>query len=88
MLVFLGLRNFSRHHICDFAQKTQILRDLAKQSGLQNLSTLLKWSEEAEEQFTDVKILLSHAPALQIPDYTCPFHLDMAAASQTVQVCL
>lgn len=73
MLAFLGLTNFSRHFVPDYAEKTAPLRELVRQQGHMNLTGKLEWSPVSEEAFVMLKQTLSRAAALAIPDYTLKY---------------
>ena len=71
---FLGLVNFSRRFIRQLATVTKPLTSLI--SGAQDFV----WSEVHQKSFDDVKSLLSQAPALAIPNWDRPFHIDVDAS--------
>ncbi|KAI5624349.1 hypothetical protein C0J50_15871 [Silurus asotus] len=66
---------FSRPWICDFALKTQPLRDMMKAADQTKSSARLIWTEKGKKAFETIKSDLRSAPALACPDYTKPFHL-------------
>lgn len=47
------------------------------QAGYKNYSCPLQWNPEADRSFVEVKTSLSRACALNAPDYSQPFHLDV-----------
>lgn len=64
---FLGLCNWHRRFIADFARLAAPLTDLTKTRGK------YKWTTAAEEAFLKLKGALVSAPVLAMPDYTKPF---------------
>ncbi|XP_061677251.1 uncharacterized protein LOC133501470 [Syngnathoides biaculeatus] len=76
MLAFLGLCNYSRHHVPDFPELTYPLRQMVNDQGMRNLSNILCWTTEADTSFISLKQHLSAAAALAIPDYNRMFYLD------------
>ncbi len=70
---FLGLVNYCRAWIPDCAYHDKGLRCLI-QHGMGPRNSL-NWTSEAEEHFDALKIAITSAPALGLPDYSRPFHL-------------
>ncbi len=68
---FLGLVNYCRAWIPDCAYHDKGLRCLI-QHGMGPRDSL-NWTSEAEEQFDALKIAITCAPALRLPDYSRPF---------------
>lgn len=88
MLSFLGLANYSRHHVADYADKTGPLRDMVNLKGMKNLNEPLDWKEDAEHSFIQLKQDLSMAADMSLPDYSKPFHLDVSAKARSVSAVL
>ncbi|XP_077411127.1 uncharacterized protein LOC144040636 [Vanacampus margaritifer] len=88
MLSFLGLCNYSRHHVPDFAKMTHSLRQLVNEKGMRNLSHVLDWTQDAETYFVPLKQFLSSAAALVVPDFTRMFFLDVSEKSSSVSAVL
>ncbi len=80
---FLGLVNYCRAWIPDCAYHDKGLRCLI-QHGMGSRNSL-NWTSEAEEHFDALKIAITCAPALGLPDYSRPFHLH---AGETVGVAI
>uniref|UniRef100_A0A8C6U8M0 ribonuclease H n=1 Tax=Neogobius melanostomus TaxID=47308 RepID=A0A8C6U8M0_9GOBI len=49
LLSFLGLANYSRHHVMDYTGKTAPLRDIIRAAGVRDLQASLSWTEEADK---------------------------------------
>ncbi|XP_056889301.1 uncharacterized protein LOC130526001 [Takifugu flavidus] len=88
MMAFLGLINFSRHFLPDYAGRTAPLRALMKEKGVGNLQSHLEWTPEAQVAFDDIRQLLANAAALNKPNYAAPFFLDVADKQTTAAACL
>lgn len=79
MQTFLGIINFSRHHIPEFAHRTSSLRGLIKEAQ-GGPHAKLTWSHQADVDFQHIKETLASAVALAIPNYGLPFKLDFSVA--------
>ncbi|XP_077566316.1 uncharacterized protein LOC144181697 [Stigmatopora nigra] len=88
MLSFLGLAGYSRHFVPDYSSLTLPLRKLVNDQGMRNLNAPLEWDTAAEEVFISVKQLLSKAAALQRPDYSKQFYLDVSEKEGSVAAVL
>lgn len=88
MLAFLGLTNYSRHFVPDYAEKTGPLQNLIKPQGHLNLTGILEWTPVAEEAFITLKQTLSRAATLAIPDYNLPFYLKVSDKPKTAAAVL
>ncbi|CAF93313.1 unnamed protein product [Tetraodon nigroviridis] len=77
---FLGLINFSRHLIPDYASRTASLRDVMQNAGTHRPRAKLTWTEQVLTDFQEIKQSLAHAAALAKPDYAAPFWLDVSIA--------
>ena len=71
---FLGIANYYRRFVRNFAKIAQPLHHLTKQK------IPFKWSTEYEVSFTTLKEHLTSAPLLVFPDFTKPFILDTDAS--------
>ncbi|XP_034089450.1 uncharacterized protein LOC117557643 [Gymnodraco acuticeps] len=73
MLSFLGMANYCRHWIYEYAAMDSVLRA----ATLQAAPNIVQWSEDMHTAFQDLKQALTSAPALGLPDYHQPFHLHV-----------
>ncbi len=80
---FFGLVNYCRAWIPDCVYHDKGLRCLV-QHGMGPRDSL-NWTSIAEEHFNALKIAITCAPALGLPDYSRPFHLH---AGETVGVAM
>uniref|UniRef100_A0A8C5Q9R4 ribonuclease H n=1 Tax=Leptobrachium leishanense TaxID=445787 RepID=A0A8C5Q9R4_9ANUR len=71
MMSFLGMVNFCRHWIPDCSYYDNILRKATRQRAPDTLI----WDESMCAAYEMLKVLLSPAPALGLPNYLVPFHL-------------
>ena len=71
---FLGLVNYYRRFIQNFASVAQPLHRLTEKN------TTFKWSKECEQAFNTLKTYLTSAPVLALPDWSRPFVLDTDAS--------
>ena len=71
---FLGLANYYRRFIRNFASVVQPLHRLTEKN------TTFKWSKECEQAFNTLKTYLTSAPALALPDWSRPSVLDTDAS--------
>lgn len=74
LLSFLGMANYCRHWLLDYAAMDSVLRP----ATLQEAPKTVVWTDEMTKAFEDIKHALSSAPALGLPDYNLPFHLHVA----------
>ena len=71
---FLGLANYYRCFIKDFATITRPLHQATEKSRK------LTWTQQCEEAFTKLKEFLTSAPILALPDWSKPFIVDTDAS--------
>lgn len=71
MMSFLGLTNYCRSWIPNYAELTNPLMKLMYE-GLK-MTSPIKWTTEAEEAFCNLKQALVSSTALALPDYSKPF---------------
>ena len=71
---FLGMCNYYRKFIPDFAKTSYPLNHLTKDA------VHFKWSEEHQEAFSSLISLLGKAPILIHPDFTLPFKVQTDAS--------
>lgn len=71
LLSFLGLVNYSRQWLVNYASFDNVLR----KATLKGAPETVIWTEDMKHAFRHIKYLMSNAPALGLPDYTLPFHL-------------
>ena len=79
---FLGLANYYRRFIKNFAQIAHPLNHLTKKS------VKFEWSPECQEAFHTLKSALTTAPILVYPDFTREFHLFVDASSTGIGMAL
>eukprot|EP00731_Ephydatia_muelleri_P006907 Em0003g1155a len=75
---FLGLANYYRRFIKDFAQIAKPLHKLTERT-----SSFL-WTTECQKSFEILRHLLSSPPILSYPDFTKPFILDTDASNDGI----
>ena len=76
---FLGLSNYYRRFICDYAKVAEPLYKLTRKSSLP-----FNWTSSCQEAFSLLKQLLTTAPILAYPDFTLPFVLHTDASDIAV----
>jgi len=69
---FLGLTGYFREYIPRYAEIAKPLTDLTKK-GQPNI---VEWTACQEESFQNLKLKMSEAPILRLPDFTKPFILQ------------
>ena len=74
---FLGLANFYRRFIKDYAQVARPLNDLTKKDQA------FKWKESQQTAFNTLKQRFTTAPILTFPDIDKQFHLETDASDFT-----
>jgi hypothetical protein len=82
---FLGLANFYRRFIKDYAKIASPLTDLLKQNNNEK-SKMLPWPPDSQEQeaFEKLKKALCSHPVLYLPDFSKHFILETDASINTV----
>uniref|UniRef100_A0A669ESG0 ribonuclease H n=1 Tax=Oreochromis niloticus TaxID=8128 RepID=A0A669ESG0_ORENI len=80
MMSFLGVCNYCRSWIPDYALLAQPLQNLIYGKNLA-LKDKIEWTPEAEEAFSNLKLALQSHTVLALPDYDKPFclHVDGGA---------
>lgn len=73
MMSFLGLTNYCRNWIPDYAAITQPLSQLMYDNPLK-MSDKLEWTKEAEKAFCVIKSALVSSTTLALPNYTKVFY--------------
>ena len=71
---FLGLANYYRRFIRDFAAKAKPLHRLTEKR------LPFKWTAECQKSFDDLKRCLTSAPTLTMPSWSKPFIIDTDAS--------
>jgi len=71
---FLGLAGFYRHFVKDFSTIAAPLHELTKKS------TIFTWAATHQNAFDMLKDKLTHAPLLQLPDFSKIFELECDAS--------
>lgn len=74
LLSFLGMANYCRHWLSDYAAMDSALRSATLQAAPKKVD----WTPEMLQAFEDIKHALSSAPALGLPDYAQTFHLHVS----------
>ncbi|EGD73763.1 hypothetical protein PTSG_12319 [Salpingoeca rosetta] len=74
---FLGLANFNRRFIANYAKICAPLNDALKKNGF-------KWGPSQEEAFRELKRRMTQAPALRIPDQRQPFEVATDASDRAI----
>ena len=72
---FLGMLNFYRKHIKDFASMAMPLTALTRKDKTTGKTVKFQWSEDCEKVFCTLKQKLSTAPLLMPPDISKPFYV-------------
>ena len=72
---FLGVLNFYRKHINDFAAVAMPLTALTCKDKTPGTTVNFQWSAKCDKAFSTLKQKLSTAPSLQPPDMTKPFYV-------------
>lgn len=78
MLPFLGMAQFRRPWVCDFALVVQPLQDLIKAVDQMQVNAPQIWIPEALAAFESIKVTLGSVLALASPYYGKPFHQYMS----------
>jgi len=76
---FLGLANYYRRFVKDYAKQSRVLESLCGSS-----KDTLVWTEQCEESFKNLKSQLMSSPVLSYPDLTKSFILDTDASFDTI----
>ena len=72
---FLGLANFNRKFVQQYATITKSLTKILSDSEK------FVWEEEQQRAFDRIKSILTRYPWLSIPDWKIPFHIETYASS-------
>ena len=72
---FTGLTNYYRKFIHNYAKVARPLHQLVSGENAKLKRTTVKWTEECERSFLELKNLCSNTPVLAYPDYTRNFKL-------------
>ncbi|GFW69799.1 retrovirus-related Pol polyprotein from transposon 297 [Trichonephila clavipes] len=80
----LGLCNFYRQYISNFAKIALLLTELTQKKVPNEIS----WSKEAENAFKELKTALCGITELQVPDIEKPYYLHTDASQTAVGCCL
>ena len=75
---FLGLANYYRRFVPNFATKAKPLHRLTEKTAK------FKWSVQCQEAFIELKQCLTTAPVLSLPDFTKQFILDTDASDSGI----
>ena len=75
---FLGLANYYRRFVPNFAAKAKPLHKLTEKTAK------FKWSVQCQEAFSELKKCLISAPVLSLPDFTRQFILDTDACDSGI----
>ncbi len=55
MMGYLGTMGFCSEFITEYAEKVKELREMMKRAGMKDLRAELKWTDEGNEQFENIK---------------------------------
>ena len=80
----LGLCNFYRQYIPNFAKLALPLTELTKKK----IPNDIPWNKEAEKAFKELKAALCEITELQVPDIEKPYYLHTDASQLAVGCCL
>ena len=72
LMQFLGMTNYCRSWVSDYAERTQPLLDIMYTESI-NMSQTLQWTEAADKAFIDIKQCLVNSGVLALPRYDRPF---------------
>ena len=75
---FLGLANYYRRFVRDFAAISRPLHRLTEKNSV------FRWTSECDRAFNHLKQLLTSAPVLSYPDFSKPFLLDTDASNEGI----
>ena len=78
MQQFLGLANYYRRFVPNFATKAKPLHKLTEKTAK------FKWSVQCQEAFSELKRCLTSALVLSLLDFTRQFILDMDACDSGI----
>lgn len=78
---FMGLTNYYRKFVKDFAHIARPLHKLTKGAAF-------LWTEKCQTAFTTLKKVLTEAPILAYPDCTQPFQLTTDASNDAIGMVL
>ena len=74
---FLGLANYHRVFVKNFAEKAQVLYSLTGKNKF-------RWGQEEQEAFESLKVALMNPPVLGLPNTEDPFILDTDASDTAI----
>ena len=85
---FTGLTNYYRKFIHNYPKVAKPLHQLVSGKNAKLKRTTVKWTEECEQSFLELKDLCSNTPVLAYPDYTKNFKLYTDASERGLGVVL
>ncbi|KZV49616.1 hypothetical protein F511_26047 [Dorcoceras hygrometricum] len=74
---FLGLSGYYRKFIKDYGKIAKPLTDLLKKGGFE-------WGPEANQAFEELKVRLTTAPVLKLPDFNADFEIECDASGKGI----
>jgi hypothetical protein len=74
----MGLTNYFRRYVRNYAQKTEALRQLLKKD------VKFRWSDQCETEFQFLKNALISAPVLILPTFSRPFKIITDASTSGI----
>lgn len=85
---FLGLANYYRQFIQNFARIASPLYNILKTTDLQASRKILNWTQECERAFQELKHALVTAPVLTYPDFERDFTITCDASIDGLEAVL
>lgn len=77
---FLGMINYYRRFIKNFAARTYNMRKMLKKGAWKEN----RWGEEEQKEFEEMKKVLTEAPIMAYPDFSLPFILETDASAKGI----
>ncbi len=78
MMGFLGTTGFCSEFIPEYAEKVKELRKMTKREGMKDLRAELKWTDEGNKQFENIKKEVIMVTRTGMIYYDQPFYVDVA----------
>ncbi len=78
MMGYLGTMGFCSEFITEYAEKVKELREMMKRAGMKDLRAELKWTDEGNEQFENIKKEVIMVTRTAMINYDQPFYVVVA----------